>query len=83
MSETVRVYVNAQPVDAPSAGRPIDAVRAWDDALADRVVAGERMITDSRGLPVGDDYALHNGAIFRVVAARARAGEAVDQDGDA
>ncbi|MBK6488232.1 MAG: hypothetical protein IPF98_15530 [Gemmatimonadetes bacterium] len=78
MSATVRVYVDGRGVDAPAGGTPVDAVRLADAPLAERVVAGERRITDSRGLPVVDGDALYNGAIFRVVANRPRAGDPDD-----
>lgn len=73
MSATVRVYVNGRGVDAPAGGSPVDAVRVADPALADAIVAGERLVTDSRGLPVEAGAPLYHGAIFRVVANRPRA----------
>lgn len=73
MSATVRVYVNGRGVDAPAGGSPVDAVRVADPALADAIVAGERLVTDSRGLPVEAGAPLYHGAIFRVVANRQRA----------
>jgi hypothetical protein len=78
MSANVRVYVNGRGVDAPADGSPVDAVRLIDPALAGEVDGGARRITDSRGLPVVDGEALYNGAIFRVVANRQRAGEGDD-----
>lgn len=78
MSAIVRVYVNGRGVDAPSAASPVDAVRVADPALADAIVAGERLITDSRGLPVEAGMALYNGAIFRVIANRQRASAGED-----
>lgn len=83
MSETVRVYVNAVPVDAPTGGQPIDAVRVWDSAMAERVAAGERAITDSRGLPIEEGAIVYHGAIFRVVAVRSRTNAADVQEPDA
>ena len=68
---TVRVYVNGRGVDAPSNGRAIDAIRASDPAVAAQVVAGERALTDSRGLPIGADAPICEGAILRVVGVRA------------
>ena len=68
---TVRVFVNARPVDVPSGAAAIDAVRAHDSALADAVVAGARLVTDSRGLPVDPGVAVKAGSIFRVIAHRA------------
>jgi hypothetical protein len=73
MSATVRVYVNGRGVDAPAEGSPVDAVRLADSLLADAVVSGEKLVTDSRGLPVAAGDGLYNGAIFRVIANRQRA----------
>lgn len=78
MSATVRVYVNGRGVDAPASGSPVDAVRIADPTLADGVAAGERLVTDSRGLPVESNAALYNGAIFRVIANRQRPGAGED-----
>ncbi len=78
MSTLVRVYVNGRGVDAPANAAPVDAVRLVDAAMADAVLAGDRRITDSRGLPVVEGEALYNGAIFRVVANRSRAGDTED-----
>lgn len=72
MSATVRVYVNGRGVDAPAGGSPVDAVRVADPALADAIDAGERLVTDSRGLPVEAGTPLYLGAIFRVVSNRQR-----------
>jgi hypothetical protein len=73
MSATVRVYVNGRGVDAPAQGSPVDAVRVVDPGLADAIAAGEKLVTDSRGLPVTSGEALYNGAIFRVITNRPRA----------
>ncbi len=78
MSATVRVYVNGRGVDAPADGAPVDAVRVFDASLADEVQGGTRRITDSRGLAVVDGEPLYNGAIFRVVGNRSRAGDTDD-----
>ncbi|MCC6931340.1 MAG: hypothetical protein IT359_20295 [Gemmatimonadaceae bacterium] len=72
MSATVRVYVNGRGVDAPANGTPVDAVRLVDAALAEAIVAGERLVTDSRGLPLESNAPVFAGAIFRVVANRQR-----------
>ncbi len=66
----IRVYVDSVPLDVQPAATVIDAVRAASDDLAQAVIEGTRMVTDSRGLPVEPDIALHGGAILRVVAVR-------------
>ena len=70
MSETVRVYINARPIDVAASATALDAVEAWDATVAEAVRSGERLITDSR--------TVHNGAIFRIV--RARQGADDDKD---
>jgi hypothetical protein len=68
----VRVYVNGRGVDVPGDGTALDAVRVFDAATADLLAAGERALTDSRGLPLAADTSVHAGAIYRVVSARRR-----------
>lgn len=72
---TVRVYVNGRGVDAPAGGTALDAVRAADPGAADEIAAGRRALTDSRGLPTAPETAIHDGAIFRIVAVRDRGAE--------
>jgi hypothetical protein len=73
MSPTsIRVFVNATAVELPAGATAIDAVRAWQAQAAEDVNAGARVITDSRGLPVGADTPAFAGSIFRVVSQRER-----------
>ena len=67
----LRVYVNAVGLTVPAGATALDAVRAHDPALADAVVAGQRVITDSRGLPIASGEPAHGGAIYRLASARA------------
>lgn len=67
---TVRVFVNAAPVDVPKGATAIDCVRAWNPAEADAIVAGKRAITDSRGLEVDAASETSAGSIFRTVSKR-------------
>ena len=78
MSETVRVYVNARPVEVAATATALEAVEAWDETQAAAVRTGERMITDSRGIITANDTPVHNGAIFRIV--RARQADADESD---
>jgi hypothetical protein len=78
MSETVRIYINARPVDVDSAATALQAVEAWDPLQAAAIRSGERMITDSRGIPARNDAPVHNGAIFRIVRARQSGGNDTD-----
>ncbi|MDF1501906.1 hypothetical protein [Roseisolibacter sp. H3M3-2] len=72
--DTFRVFVNERPADVPRGASALDAVRAFDAALADGVAAGDRALTDSRGLPVEATASAYAGAIYRVVAVRRGAG---------
>lgn len=78
MSDTVRIYINARPVDVAATATAIEAVEQWDSSQAAAIRSGERMITDSRGIQTTVDTPVHNGAIFRIVRARQAADEAED-----
>ncbi len=80
MTDFVRVYVNARPVDAPAAGTALDAVRAFNPDIAQQVALGTHSVTDSRGIPIDASTALTTGAIFRVVRARTSASESADEE---
>ncbi len=78
MSESVRVFVNAVGMDLPRGATALDAVRAWKAAEAEAVAAGNRVITDSRGLPLDTATVLAAGTILRTISGRG--GEAGDAD---
>lgn len=78
MSKTVRVYINARPIDVDAAATALEAVEAWDETEAVAVRRGERVITDSRGIVTANTTPVHNGAIFRIVRARQIAGDDSD-----
>jgi hypothetical protein len=78
MSETVRIYINAKPLEIAASANALDAVEALDPTQAAAIRRGERLITDSRGIVTANDTRLHNGAIFRIVRAR----QASDDDTD-
>jgi hypothetical protein len=78
MSDTVRIYINAKPVDVAATATAIEAVEKWDSSQAAAIRSGERMITDSRGIPTTSDAPVHNGAIFRIVRARQAAEDLED-----
>jgi hypothetical protein len=78
MAETVRIYVNARPIDVAAGVTALEAVEAWDETEAAAIRRGERMITDSRGIVTSNDTPVHNGAIFRIVRTR----QIADDDAD-
>ena len=71
---SVRVFVNAIAVDVPAGASALDAVLRWNADEAAAVTRGDRVITDSRGLPIATDLRVSAGSIFRLVAARKRSG---------
>jgi hypothetical protein len=73
VSVPVRVYVNSRPVDVAAGATALDCVRVWDADEADAVLAGRRLITDSRGLPIASDSAAVAGSIYRTVTQRVTA----------
>ena len=79
---SLRVFVNAVGVDVPPGGTVLDAVRVFDVAAADAVLSGERIVTDSRGLPVPSSDEVHAGSIFRLVPKRRAADVQSDADVD-
>jgi hypothetical protein len=78
MSDTVRIYINAKPIEIAASATALDAVEALDATQGAAIRRGERLITDSRGIVTANDTPLHNGAIFRIVRAR----QASDDDTD-
>jgi hypothetical protein len=78
MSETVRIYINAKPIDIAASATALEAVEAWDATHAAAIRSGERLITDSRGIVTANNTRVHQGAIFRIVRAR----QASDEDSD-
>ena len=72
MTDMIRVYVNGRGVDVPAGATAMDAVRASDAAVAAQVAAGDRALTDSRGLPLEPGESLVAGSILRIVSGRKR-----------
>jgi hypothetical protein len=79
---SLRVFVNAVGVNVPAGASALDAVRQWNADEADKVARGERVITDSRGLPIASDARVSAGSIFRLVAARRGAANRSSSDSD-
>jgi hypothetical protein len=78
MSDTVRIYINAKPVEVEASATALDAIEVWDETQAAAIRRGERLITDSRGIVTANETRVHNGAIFRIIRAR----QAFDDDTD-
>lgn len=80
MSDPIRIFVNATPLDVPPGASVRVALEIHDAALAARADAGAALVTDARGLALPLESPLGAGAILRVVV-RARRGDG-DADAD-
>ena len=78
MSEAVRIFINAKPLDIDRTATVLQAIESWDPTQAAAIRRGDRMITDSRGIVTSSDTPVQNGAIFRIVRARQTASEDPD-----
>jgi hypothetical protein len=70
--ESLRVFIDAHGVDVPRGATALDAVAAFDAHAAASLQSGEKILTDSRGLPVDAKVAVEAGAIFRLIPRRDR-----------
>jgi hypothetical protein len=71
MTRSLRVFVNATPVDVREGATALDCVRQWKGEEADAILGGQRLITDSRGLPIDAGSIARAGSIYRTVTNRA------------
>jgi hypothetical protein len=74
MTSTIRVFVNAGPLDLPSGADVAQAVRLFDPELERQIASGTAYVTDGRGIEIDPTSPLVGGAILRVVV-RARRSE--------
>lgn len=79
MTGTIRVFVNARPLDLPSGADVAQAVRLFDPALERQIASGTAYVTDGRGIEIDPTSPLVSGAILRVVV-RARRSESGHAD---
>ena len=80
MSATVRVFVNATPVEVAAGTDVRGAIRAHDPALEASAAAGAALITDARGIELPLDGTLAAGSILRVVMRARRQASETDAD---
>lgn len=81
MTRIVPVFVNSQKIELPNDATALDAIRLWNEAAAQAVADGSRVVLDDRGLPIDPSTTVHGGSIFRLVPARA-AGEPADDEAE-
>lgn len=70
--DSLRVFIDAKAVDVPAGSSALDAVTAFDAAAAAALRSGEKILTDSRGLPFDVATEVQAGAIFRLIPRRDR-----------
>ena len=70
--DSLRVFIDARAVDVPAGSSALDAVTAFDIAAAAALRSGEKILTDSRGLPFDVATEVQAGAIFRLIPRRDR-----------
>ena len=80
MSASVRVFVNASPVDIAVGTDVRGAIRAHDPALEASAAAGVALVTDGRGIELPLDGRLEAGSILRVVVRARRPAQDADAD---
>jgi hypothetical protein len=81
-TRSVRVFVNAVGVMVPAGASILDAVRAFNAADAEAITRGEKLVTDSRGLPTSAEATVSAGSIFRLLPVRKRGAAAEDDESD-
>jgi hypothetical protein len=78
MTRIIPVFVNSVKIELPTGSMALDAIRLWNDAAAQEVTNGGKIITDDRGLPILPETIIHGGSIFRLLPARAASDPADD-----
>jgi hypothetical protein len=73
-AEPIIVFVNATRVEVPPGVTALEAVRRWDAGIAAQITAGDRTLSDARGLPLPAESLVYGGAIYRVIGGRRGAG---------
>ncbi len=70
--DSLRVFIDARAVDVPRGASALDAVTAVDVTAAAALRSGEKILTDSRGLPFDVATEVQAGDIFRIIPRRDR-----------
>ena len=70
--DSLRVFIDTHGVDVPVGATALEAVSAFDPSAAAAVRSGEKILTDSRGLPFDATAEVQSGAIFRLIPRRDR-----------
>jgi hypothetical protein len=70
--ESLRVFIDSHGVDVPVGATALDAITTFDPSAAAALRAGEKVLTDSRGLPFDATAQVQSGAILRLIPRRDR-----------
>jgi hypothetical protein len=65
VTDTIRVFVNAEMMDFPAGSTVTDAVRAIDRSMLEKIADGGAFVTDGRGIDLEPSQTLVNGLIIR------------------
>ena len=66
MSDTLRVFVNAEMIDLPAGATVADAIRTIDQSILEKIADGAAFVTDGRGIALRPSDPLASGAIIRL-----------------
>ena len=80
MSSSMRVFINAAPVDVEPGTDVRGAIGAHDPVMEASAVAGTALVTDARGVEVPLDGPLAAGSILRVIVRARRDRQDADAD---
>lgn len=80
MTGESRCFVNDRAVTLTPGATALDAVRAFDPALAERVATGEGHLTDGRGIALAPTAPVGPGTIIRAIVSARRGGRTAEFD---
>lgn len=73
--DSLRVFIDAHAIEVPRGASALDAVTVFDPAAAAALRSGDKILTDSRGLPFDAAAEVQSGAIFRLIPRRERSAQ--------
>jgi hypothetical protein len=67
MTDTVRIFIDEQPVEAPVGASIRSVLAARDPGLTAALDAGQAFVTDGVGRRISPETTASHGAIYRIV----------------
>lgn len=80
MAGEIRCFVNDAGISVAAGSTVLDAVRAADPLLADRIAAGEGQLTDGRGIALAATAPAAVGSIIRAIVSARRGARTAEFD---